>query len=347
MYSCENNDHKENIEPVSDVECTSFIGSLILSWIPPADSDYYYTQILYYDSNGKNIGKKVSRFNLGVDNRASVTVGGFTDTNEYEFVLIAYGYEGNKSSPVTVKGKPLSIEKAKDYVIEAIEIEAFEDGAKILWTNETAVGVDLVVTYIDRNNISQEIKIDATHTGSYVIRSFIEKTEVAIYAVNHLDGGKSIERRYMITPTIDPDDIIYGDVDYITFGSGTNDIDFTQNNPENPYEYTFVTKGGDPYINCNGLKKAIKGRTLMFRYKSTGSFDLELFWCDAGGGAAGGRSTVVVVPENNSEEWRTFRYNYADAMTANSWMGKVGDFARFDWGGRSGVTIHVKNIHFE
>lgn len=329
------------------MECTPFIGSVTLSWTSPVDDDYYYTQISYRNSRGENVGKKVSKFSTGTDNRVSVIVGGFTDTEEHEFILTSYGYSGASSSSVTVRGIPLGIEQAKDYVIETVEMEPADDGAKVIWTNETAVGVNLIVTYIDKNNVNQEVTINATNTGTYIVSSFIMRTRLTVYAVNQADGGKSAEKEFMITPTTDPDDFIYEDVDYITFGSGINDVTFTQDNPDNPYEYTFVTSGGDPFISCNGLKKPIVGKTLVFRYKSTTAFDLELFWCDAGGGAAGGRSTAVTVPKNDSGEWKTFRYDYSDAMATHLWTGKVGDFARFDWGGNPGVTIHIRNIHFE
>lgn len=347
MYSCDDDDSKGNIDPVSNVECTPFIGSVTLSWTNPADADYYYTHISYRNSQGETVGKKVSKFGADAENKVSVIVGGFTDTEEHEFVLTSYGYSGASSSSVTVKGVPRGIEEAKDYVIGTVEMESANNGAKLSWTNETAVGVNLIVTYSDKNNVNQEVTIDATNTGVSMITGFITETKLTVYAVNQADGSKSEEKVFMITPTIDPDDVIYDDIDYITFGSGANQVSYTQDNPENPYEYTFVTSGGDPYLNCNGLKQSIAGKTLVFRYKATSAFDLELFWCNAGGGAAGGRSTTVTVPKNDSGEWKTFKYDYSDAMATHSWAGNVGDFARFDWGSNSGVTINIRNMHFE
>lgn len=347
MYSCNDDDQKGNMEPVSNVECTPFIGSVILNWTIPADADYYYTQISYQNSQGLNQGKKVSKFSAGENNKVSVIVGGFTDTEEHEFVLTSYGYSGASSSTVTVKGVPQGVEQAKDYVIETVDMEPANEGAKITWTNETAVGVDLIVNYTDKKNVSQQVIIDATQTGVYMVVGFITETKLTVYAANQEDGGKTPEKVFMITPTIDPDDMIQEGVDYITFGSGANQVSFTQDNPDNRYEYTFVTSGGDPYLNCNGLKQPIAGKTMVFRYKSTAAFDLELFWCNAGGGAAGGRSTTVTVPNNNSGEWKTFRYDYSGAMATHSWAGNAGDFARFDLGSNPGVTINIRNMHFE
>ena len=348
MFACEDNeDNKGTIEPVANVACTPFIGSVTLSWTDPVHADYYYTQIVYRNSQGETVGKKVSRFSAGTDHRVSVIVGGFTDTEEHEFVLTSYGYSGASSSSVTVKGTPRGIEEAKDYVIGTLVVEPANGGAKISWTNETAVGVDLIVSYPDKNQVNQEVTIDATNTGVYMVTGFLTETKLEVCAVNRSDGGRSEEKVFMITPTIDPDDVIQPGVDYITFGSGANQVSFTQDNPDNPYEYTFVTSGGDPNINCNGLKQPIAGKTLMFRYKSTDAFELEIFWCNAGGGAAGGRSTTVKVPKNDSEEWKTFRYDYSAAMATHSWAGNVGDFGRFDLGSNAGVTIHLRNIHFE
>ena len=84
----------------------------------------------------------------------------------------------NPSSSVTVKGVPQGIEEAKDYVIETVEMEPASGGAKIFWTNETFVGVDLIASYLDKNNVKQEVTIDATQTGVYVVTGFIAETKI-------------------------------------------------------------------------------------------------------------------------------------------------------------------------
>ena len=332
---------------VGNVECTPFIGSVTLNWTPPAAKDYYYTLISYVNTEGKQVNKKVSRFDTDAQGKVSTVVGGFTDTREYEFTLTAYGYDGSHSAPVSVKGVPLDIKTAKDYVMSTIVVEPASSGADISWTNETGVGVDLIVQFVDRYGKDRKETVDATKTGKYTAKMFIVETKVTVYAVNHADGAKSEEKSYMITPTTDPDDIIYDDIEYITFPSSGNQISISQENPDNPYEYTFKTNGGDPYVPCKGLKAPIQGKTLVFRYRASEEFKLELFWCNAGGGAAGGRSTVVTVPANNTDEWKTFRHDYSSAMSKHSWAGNIGDFARFDWGTKAGLTIHVRNIHFE
>lgn len=347
-YSCDNNDdEKGSIEAVTDVTCSSFIGSVTLNWKNASNPDYYYTLITYLDSEGNTINKKVSRFSSNDNNETSVIAGGFKDTKEYEFTLTAHGYSGASSSPIVIKGTPLDIEEAKDYVMETVIVEPATVGAAISWTNETGVPVSITATYKDRKNVQQTVKIDASQSGKRFLTGIIETTDIRVVAANINGGSKSEEKIFTITPDIDPYDVIHDDVDYITFGWGDNQLSYTQDNVDNPYEYTFTTQGGDPYVYCNGMKVPIKGRTLIFRYRSTAAFNLELFWCNAGGGAAGGRSTTVSVEKNDSEEWKTFKFDYSDAMSTHSWAGNDGDFCRFDWGNTPGVIINVKNIHFE
>ena len=76
--------------------------------------------------------------------------------------------------------------------------------------------------------------------------------------MNQADGGKSVEKEYVITPVIDPDDVVYPDVEYVTFQATINDMTLVASNPENSNEYTIVTTGGDPYIYSNGLAAAKK-----------------------------------------------------------------------------------------
>ncbi|MCI7286560.1 MAG: DUF4959 domain-containing protein [Parabacteroides sp.] len=349
IFSCTEDDGKNDskIEPVSNVTSTSFIGSVILNWENPDNEDFYYVLITYKDSGGKEVRKKVSKYDINEDGLGETTVGGFTDTNEHVFNLRSVGYSGVISSAVEISGIPQNTQEAMNYVIETITVDPISSGARISWVNETGVSVKLKVFYVNREGENIEVEIDAGVTGSYVLAGITKTTVLTIVAKNDGDEGETDPHTFEVTPLIDPDDIVYDDVDYITFGTGANQVSFTQDNPDNVYEYTFVTFGGDPNINCYGMHNSIAGKVLVFRYQSTESFTLELFWCDAGGGAAGGRSTSVEVPENNTGEWQTFRYDYTEAMAQHSWMGNAGDFMRFDLGTKAGLTIKLKNIHFE
>jgi hypothetical protein len=141
-------------------------------------------------------------------------------------------------------------------------------------------------------------------------------------------------------PTIDPN------VEYFTFNMGSvNNADITQSE-ENQYEYTVKTTGGDPFVAVNGFKNEVTGTVLVFHYRTTAAVNAEFFWCNAGGGAAGGRETFFNIPKNDTEEWKTFKINLANAMVEHNWAGNAGDFMRFDFGGNAGVTIKIRNIHF-
>ncbi|MBC8618633.1 DUF4959 domain-containing protein [Parabacteroides faecis] len=345
IYGCDDDDNnKGNIDPVTNVECTPFIGSVTLNWTNSTEADYYYTLISYQNSQGENVNKKVSKYSADTSNNVSVVVGGFTDTEEHEFVLTSYGYSGASSSSVTVKGIPLGIEKAKDYVIETVGIESASGGAKITWTNETFVGVDLIVSYLDKKNVEQVVTINATQTGAYTVTGFIAETKLTVCAVNQLDGSKSVEREFMITPTIDPDDIVYPDVEYVTFQANMNDMTLVASNPENSNEYTIVTTGGDPYIYSNGLSAAKEGSTMVFRYKSTKSIKLQIFWCTSSSGPSEANSTTIEFPA--AEEWTTFEQDYTAGMATVGW-GSSGDYMRCDFGTNADVTINIRNIRFK
>lgn len=343
LYSCDD-DEKGSISPVSNVSCAPFIGSVTLTWTNPVDADYYYTLISYQNSQGENVRKKVSKFSVDADDKVSVIVGGFEDTNEHEFVLTTHGYSGASSSPVTVKGIPLSTEQAKDYIIETVEMEPADGGAKVSWTNETAVGVTLIVTYLDKNGVKREVTIDATHTGLSLLTGFVEETKLTVFAVNQSDGSKSQEKVFVVIPTTDPDDVVYPDVEYISFQSATNQMTLTSSNPENPNEYTIVTTGGDPNVNTNGLNGSKAGSTMVFRYKSTQSFNFQLFWCTPASGPSEANSTTVEIPA--AEEWTTFSYDFASGMSTVGW-GNPGDYIRSDFGNNAGVTIDIRNIRFK
>lgn len=63
IYACDDDDNnKGHIDPVSNVECIPFIGSVTLNWVNPTDANYYYTLISYRNSQGENVNKKVSKY---------------------------------------------------------------------------------------------------------------------------------------------------------------------------------------------------------------------------------------------------------------------------------------------
>ena len=46
--------------PVQNVEATSFVSSVILTWDLPENDQYYYTMVSYVDAAGQTVNRKVS-----------------------------------------------------------------------------------------------------------------------------------------------------------------------------------------------------------------------------------------------------------------------------------------------
>lgn len=344
LASCSNNDNESGkINSVTNVTASPFVGAVKLSWTVPSSDDYYYTTIAYKDSDGNVTHEKVCRYDAvaGVD---TTIVGGFNDTNAHDFLLTAHGFSGAVSSEVKISGTPEDISAAKDYVMGTVKVSPAAEAALVSWTNESGVAVNLIATYKDMNNEEKTDTVDAKESGTVELEGLVKTTDITIIAQNVKDAAKT-SKVFSVTPNVDPDDIIQNNIEYFTLKAGSQ-FTVSQDNPYNPlYEYTIVTTGTDPHCYIYPLKAARAGTILKFRYKATQDFDLELFWANAGGGAAGGRSTVVTVPAAST--WTTFTHDYSDAMSLYSWSGKVGDFFRMDWGGTSGVTIHIRNIHLE
>lgn len=194
--------------PVTDAECESFIGSVRMTWKSPADDDYYYTTISYRNAEGETIHKKVSRFGMAADGTTSAYVGGFSDTNEYSFTLVAHGYSGAESAPVVVHGTPLDISGAADYVMESVAFEPTDSGARLSWVNETEIGVLLHLYYINGLGMYMDEEVDATKTGSYGISDLTGRTEILVCAENVADGKTTPEQKFEVTPIVDPRDVI-------------------------------------------------------------------------------------------------------------------------------------------
>ena len=103
-----------------------------------------------------------------------------------------------------MKGIPKDKSEAKDYVISTVNVEPISEGATVSWTNETNVGVELVLNYIDKTHKEQEVRFDATETKSENITNLaIEKpVDITIYAVNKEDGNQSASQTVTITPLL-------------------------------------------------------------------------------------------------------------------------------------------------
>lgn len=142
IFSCEKKDDDTGgPDPVKDVTVKAGYGELMFAWTNPEDSDLYYVDITYIDSNGKRRSDKVSSF-VSAD-----TIAGFADTNEYSFTLRTFDKNGNASEMVTVKASPLA--PPYSLVLETVEMQPDFGGAKIFWKNETGALVTVQVSYKD------------------------------------------------------------------------------------------------------------------------------------------------------------------------------------------------------
>jgi hypothetical protein len=206
----------------------------------------------------------------------------------------------------------------------------------------------LYATYKNSKGIEVTDTIDASKTDSTELANPIyQTTDISIVAQNVGDDTKSDVKTITVSPIVNPDDIIQEGIDYLSFNLSTanSQMSITQPNSENQYQYKIITTGRDPHVEINKLVNPIQGKVLKFRYKASSSYTFELFWEDKGGGAAGGRSTALTVPATS--DWTTFTYDYSSEISKYNWVGKVGDGIRWDPANASGITIEIRNIHFE
>ena len=106
----------------------------------------------------------------------------------------------------------------------------------------------------------------------------------------------------------------------------------TSSNPDNLYEYTIVTNGGDPYINSNGLVASKAGSTMVLDINLIRKLSWKNILVYDFSGPAEANSSTVNLPA--SEEWKTFEYDYAAGMGTVNW-GNPGDYMRCDFGNRA------------
>ncbi len=274
------------IDPVTEVECTPFIGSVVMKWRNPVAEDYYYTLLSYRNAEGETVNKKVSRYSADEDNVTSAFITGFTDTEEYEFTLTAYGVSGAFSSPVKVKGRPQDCAGAAAYVMESVNMKATEAGAQLSWINETAVGVTLHLSYINGLGFTMDEEVDATASGSFAVSDLaFGETEFTIYAQNVADGNKTPSRKITVSSIVDPRDIIsiWYDPDRdkpAFFDKGTVGIDKVETVDEYSYILWIDPAAAERYIIWEPLGSSIRRNdlSLTFQYKCADSFELILLY---------------------------------------------------------------------
>ncbi len=267
--ACNDDDVKGVIEPVTEVECSPFVGSVQMKWKNPASEDWYYTLISYKTADGRTVNKKVSRFSGSPDHTTTAFVGGFTDTNEYEFTLTTHGYSGASSVPVVVKGTPDDRSGAAAYVIESVQFEPKEAGARLSWVNETEIGVTLHVSYTNGLGMYMEEEVDATFTGDYFITDLVGKTTFIVRAENVADGTMTDESIYEASPIVDPRDIILIQPN-LEKSYGIKSMTPIEGE-DNAYRYVFDYNAAERFILSVPMEQSLRRTDMMlvFQYKSS------------------------------------------------------------------------------
>lgn len=351
------------MEPLQNVQAQSFVSSVILTWDLPASDQYYYTLVSYVDASGATVNRKVSRYSLDADNPARVRalIGGFSDTNEYEFTLTAYSFAGNASAPVTVKGTPEDRSRAKDYLVETVTFEPQVEAVNISWTNELNADVTLVLTSLDYFNTSGTVgelvrEVDASTPHVEVIDNLPVETdiEVSYYMVDNTTGEQSATKTatFQVLPTIydiyDPAIMYIPDSQY-----GINQMTIEWNDTKN--EFHVKTSGSDPYIYTQ-MPGTPTGTKLVFRYRSDRNItNFEVF---LNGRAPGGDNEVVYkAPDGynglrrTNLYWKTVVWDLSDAQKSK--FDFINDTEtnknriRLDFGGQNNRELFFRNMHWE
>lgn len=109
--------------------------------------------------------------------------------------------------------------------------------------------------------------------------------------------------------------------------------------------YTITTTGEDPFVSINALTSALPDDqcVLTFDYQcapaTTGG--LQIFFSPTYSEAR----SIKCADLANTSEWTTFSKEMKNTISNLGW-GATKSVMRIDWGGRSGVTIKVKNLRF-
>lgn len=304
LASCSDDGRVGGMDPVTGAECSPFIGSVRMKWTAPDSENYYYTLVSYVNAAGKTVNRKVSRYSAGADNVTEILITGFTDTEEYEFTLVAYGTDGSSSVPVSIKGRPEGISGAADYVMESVEISATDAGALLKWTNETAVGVTLYVSYVNGLGITVEEEVDASASGEFPFNDLeFGATEFTVFAGNDADGYRTASKKITVESIVDPRDIIniwYDPSRTVPafFDCGTVGIDKLEVTDEYSYRLTITPSSHEEHFMVfEPLGTSIRRTDLVltFQYRSE-----DRFWF-----------TLMYYPF----EWETIAQNYKDKKT--------------------------------
>lgn len=333
-----------SMAPVTEVECSSFIGSVNMKWKSPVVEDYYYTTIAYRNSDGRTVCKRVSRFGMAADGTTSTVVGGFTDTNEYEFTLTAHGYSGAASVPVVVKGTPESIAEAAEYVLESVAFEATEAGARLSWVNETEIGVWLRLAYINGLGMYMDEEVDATTTGTYTISDLTGRTEIIVLAENMADGKQTAEKSFEVIPIVDPRDVILIQHD-LSKSTGIKSATPIEGE-ENAMRYVLDYNAAERFLLSMQLEQSLRrtDMVLVFQYRSTILTRSQLMFMS---NTAYRYDFDWNMPK--TDQWTTVTLDIQQPIEQTNWGGAGGTFRILIWPEKelsiSEYTVDLRNVY--
>lgn len=205
FFSCkdESGMTKDGDIVLSNLTAEPRIGAVVLKWDNPTASDYYYATVIYQNAAGEEVKQKVSVYSVDSEKgegHTSVMIGGFSDTNTYEFTVTPYTSDERYGDPLTVSCAPEDASKAFKYITETITTTSTIEGAVIGWANDYDVPVTVNISY---RNLAGETKT-VTRTGSgddsVEIFPFVDKTSVTVTVTDESGKNTSDPKVIEVTP---------------------------------------------------------------------------------------------------------------------------------------------------
>lgn len=203
LYACKDNTVDTTSGPLSNLTAEPNIGAVVLKWDNPSLGNYYYSVVEYVNAAGDTVKLKVSRYaedsDLGSGHTRYV-IGGFEDTNTYEFKVTPYTTNGFAGETMTVSCAPEDKQMAYKYIASTASARATVEGAVLKWVNEYGVPVNVTVTYknLTGETITETVK-DSDLTDSLDLYAFVDPTTITVTSSNQ-SGAKSNVTNIEVTP---------------------------------------------------------------------------------------------------------------------------------------------------
>ena len=205
FFSCKDDSGmtKDGDIVLSNLTAEPRIGAVVLKWDNPAASDYYYAMVTYTNASGDEVKQKVSVYSVDSEKgegHTSVRIGGFSDTNTYEFMVTPYTTDERYGDSKTVSCAPEDATKAFKYISETIEATPTVEGAIISWANEYDVPVTVNVTYKNLSGETRTVTKTSNVGESVEIFPFVDPTSVKITATDESGKNTSDPKVIEVTP---------------------------------------------------------------------------------------------------------------------------------------------------